>query len=41
MKGKLVNGVGSRYLLHITSENGVSSITTADAHASAAGSRLK
>jgi len=33
VKGKLANGVGT------TSERGVSSITTADAHTSAAGSR--
>ena len=39
MKGKLVNGVG-RSTLHTTSERGVSSITTADAHTSAASSRL-
>jgi len=39
VKGKLVNAVGSQYL-HTTSEHGISSITTADAHTSAAGSRL-
>ena len=39
MKGKLANGVGSQYS-HITLERGVSSITTADAHTSAASSRL-
>ena len=39
VKGKLANGVGSQYL-HTTSEHGVSSITTADAHTSAASSRL-
>ena len=39
MKGKLANGVGSQYL-HTTSEHGVSSITTADAHTSAASIRL-
>jgi hypothetical protein len=39
VKGKLVNGVGSQYS-HTTSEHGVSSITTADAHTSAASSRL-
>ena len=38
VKGKLANGVGSQYC-HTTSERGVSSITTADAHASAASSR--
>jgi len=37
LKGKLANGMGS---LHATSEHGVSSITTADAHTSAASSRL-
>ena len=36
---ELVNGVGSQYS-HTASELGVSSITTADAHASAASSRL-
>ena len=39
MKGKLANGVGSHYS-HTPSERGVSSITTADAHNSAASSRL-
>jgi hypothetical protein len=39
VKGKLVNGVGSQYS-HTTSERGVSSITNADAHTSAASSRL-
>jgi len=39
VKGKLANGVGSQYS-HTTSEHGVSSITTADAHTSAASSRL-
>ena len=39
MKGKLVNGVGSQYS-HTTSERAVSSITTADAHTTAASSRL-
>ena len=38
VKGKLANGVAST--LHTTSEHGVSSITTADAHISAANSRL-
>jgi len=41
VKGKRANGVGSLYTLHTTSERGVSSITTADAHTSAASSRLK
>jgi hypothetical protein len=36
---KLANGVGSQYL-HTTSEHGVSSVTTADAHTLAASSRL-
>ena len=40
VKGKLVNAAGSQYTLHTTSEHGVSSITTADAHTSAASSRL-
>ena len=40
VKGKLANGVGSQYS-HATSQRGVSSITTADAHISAASSRLK
>ena len=39
MKGKLANGVGTQYS-HTTSECGVSSITNADAHTSAASSRL-
>ena len=39
MKGKLANGVGSQYS-HTTSERGLSSITQADAHTSAASSRL-
>jgi len=39
VKGKLASGVGSQYL-HTTSELGVSSITTADPHTSAANSRL-
>ena len=39
VKGKLVNGVGSQYS-HTPSEGGVSSITKADAHTSAASSRL-
>jgi hypothetical protein len=39
VKGKLVNGVGSQYS-YTTSEHGASSITTADAHTSAASSRL-
>ena len=39
MKGKLTNGVGSQYS-HSTSERGVSRTTNADAHTSAAGSRL-
>jgi hypothetical protein len=38
--GKLANGVGSQYP-HTTLEHGVSSITNADAHTSAASSRLK
>jgi hypothetical protein len=38
VKGKLVIGVGSQYF-HTTSERGVCSITTADAHTSAASSR--
>jgi len=37
VKRKLADGVG---ILHTTSEHGVSSITTADAHTSAANSRL-
>ena len=39
VKGKLANGVGSQYS-HATSERGLSSITKADAHTSAASSRL-
>ena len=39
VKGKLANGVGSQYS-HATSERGISSITQADAHTSAASSRL-
>ena len=39
VKGKLANGVGSQYS-HATSEHGVSYITKADAHTSAASSRL-
>jgi len=39
VKGKLANGMGSQYS-HSTSEHGVSSITTADAHTSVASSRL-
>jgi hypothetical protein len=39
VKGKQANGVGSHYS-HTTSELGVSSITTVDAHNSAASSRL-
>ena len=39
VKGKLANAVGSQYS-HNTSERGASSITTADAHTSAASSRL-
>jgi len=39
MKGKLVKGVGSQYS-HATSERGVSSITTADTHTSAASNQL-
>ena len=39
MNGKLANGVGSQYS-HTTSERGVSSITTADAHTSAVSSRV-
>jgi len=40
VKGKLANGVGTASTLHTTSERGVSSITTAEAHTSAASSRL-
>ena len=39
VKGKLANEVGSQYP-HTPSERGVTSITTADAHNSAASSRL-
>ena len=39
VKGKLANGVGSQYS-YATSERGISSITQADAHTSAASSRL-
>jgi len=39
VKGKLADGVGSQYR-HTTSEHGVSSFTTADAHTSAVSSRL-
>jgi len=39
VKGKLVNGVGSKYS-HNTSERDVSSTTKTDAHTSAASSRL-
>ena len=39
VKGKLANGVGSHYS-HTTSEYGLSSITSPDAHTSAAGGRL-
>jgi hypothetical protein len=39
VKGKLANGVGRQYS-HTTSERGVTSITNADAHTSAASSRL-
>ena len=39
VKRKLANGVGSQSL-HTTSEHGVYSIITADAHTSAASSRL-
>ena len=37
MRGKLANGMGNQYS-HTTSERGVSSITNADAHTSAASS---
>ena len=40
MKGKLANGVGSQYSTHYLGTYCVSSITTADAHTSAASSRL-
>ena len=39
VKWKLANGVGSQYS-HATSERGITSITKADAHTSAASSRL-
>ena len=39
VKGKLANGVGCQYS-HATSERGLPSITQADAHTSAASSRL-
>jgi len=39
VKGKLANGVDSQYS-HATSERGLPSITQADAHTSAASSRL-
>jgi len=39
VKGKLANGVGSQYS-HTTLGRSVSSITNADAHTSAASSRL-
>jgi len=39
VKGKLANGVGSQYS-HAISERGLSSIIQADAHTSAASSRL-
>jgi len=39
VKEKLANGVSSKYS-HATSERGLSSITQADAHTSAASSRL-
>ena len=39
VKGKLANRVGSQYY-HATSERGLSSITQADTHTSAASSRL-
>jgi hypothetical protein len=39
VRGKLATGVDSQYS-HATSERGVSSITQADAHTSAASSRL-
>ena len=39
LKGKLANGVGSQYS-HTTSQRGISTITNADAHTSAASSRL-
>jgi len=39
VKEKLANGVGSQYS-HATSKRGLSSVTQADAHTSAASSRL-
>ena len=39
VKGKLANGVGSQYS-HTPSQRGLSTITNADAHTSAASSRL-
>jgi len=39
VKGKLANGVDNQHS-HATSKRGVSSITNADAHISAASSRL-
>ena len=39
VKGKLANGVGSQ-CSHVTSERGITSITKADAHTSAASCRL-
>ena len=39
-RGKLANAVGIASTLHTTSEHGLSSITTADTHTSAASSRL-
>ena len=40
VKGKLANGVSSQYPSHYLGEHGVSSITTADVHTSAASSWL-
>jgi hypothetical protein len=40
MLGNQILYCGIKYTLHTTSEHGVSSITTADAHTSAASSRL-
>ena len=40
VKGNLANGEWVTITLHTTSEHGVSSITTADVHTSAASSRL-
>jgi len=39
VKGKLTNGMGSQYS-HAITEHGVSSITKADVHTSAASSQL-